>query len=185
LASGQTPRFSSGGGYTESDVSAFPPPELKRGVWPLAKLRSQNALDFEAFYQSWPAAVRPEAGDAKFFVGYSGGQLKKGKYKVVAFVAFLDGPEAANAVEVTMQVSLNVTGQDPPFKCDAVTQTLTYPDGGPPQAMQVFECDFDTAQAGSGDCKSWGVDFTLKVDAVDPAHPPVILGLRVIPTLPV
>jgi hypothetical protein len=182
-----------GAGYTQGTVSKelavtfFPPPGLSRGFWPLNQLRSHNALDFEALYPAWPVALRPEAGDTRFDVefitpGLPGQELKKGKYKVVAYVAFLGGPEAANSVEATMKVSLGVPGGGPAVACPEVTQTLTNPAGGPPQPLQILEYDFDTAQAAAGDLPAWRVHFSFKVDAVDPAYPPVVLGLRIVPT---
>jgi len=155
------------------------PAGLGRAVWAAGEVESHNGILFGNASPAWNIGVRPEPSDQ------IGIRLNKefftGKHRVIACVGFLGG--GGNAVDVRMRCSLMRmnTPLPPSFAYPVKIANLVDPVGGPPAPMKILEQVVDRADAAwAGDCQLY-IKLTFENGAVDPAHPPALFGLRVIP----
>ena len=89
-------------------------------------------------------------------------------------------PAAATTLEIEMRCGLMPIGPGVPHSYGPVTVHVVNPVGGPPSPMPLVEQVVDTADTGAFSANLY-VSFTVRGGAVDPAHPPALVGVRMIP----
>jgi hypothetical protein len=157
------------------------PAGTDRAVWSDGPVESHNAILFDVPSPAWNVGVRPVAGD-RIGVQFVRPALA-GRHRVVAHVGFLHGADAANEVEVRMACSLEPDAGPPPSVdyAEVTSGPLVNPAGGPVEPMRLLEQEVDVADAGWGGNKNLVITFTFEGGAVDPAHPPAVFGVRLVP----
>ena len=102
---------------------------------------------------------------------------------MVACVGFLNGPEAANEVEVRMNCWLEPDGGGPPtHDYPPVSRgPVVNPAVGPVQPMRLLEQEVNAADAAWAGNANLVVTFTFEGGAVDVGHPPALFGVRLVP----
>ena len=157
------------------------PPGGGRAVWTSGRVPAHNDILMDNPHPGLHIAVRPEIGDGLIIVRLRRPGLV-GRHRVLAHVGFLGGGPAGNAVEVELRCRLMPPGGGPPAVTYApVSVNMVTPAGGPPAAMKLIEQLIDTPAAGPGPYRL-EVFFIVKGGAVDPAHPPGLFAVRLVPT---
>jgi hypothetical protein len=155
------------------------PAGLGRAVWAAGEVESHNGILFDNASPGWNIGVRPEPGEKIRIT------LKKqwftGKHRLIACVGFL-GSSGGNLVTVVMRSGLREMNGAGDHLYPDQSATLTDPVGGPPPPMKFLEqvVDEPTDANWAGDTRLW-INFHFEGGAVDPAHPPALFGVRVIP----
>jgi hypothetical protein len=157
------------------------PPELPgRAVWPAGEIATHNGIVFAGLSPLQQHVVaRAEQNGDHIELRFSG-TLPPGTYRLIAFVGFLGGVESPAAANVSSNLHLTSifnpalqVGIPAAAHIDA-DPTL------PPSHLEPLISDFNTADLGPG---PMAVDLRYHFNhlTVDPRHPPVLVGVRVIP----
>jgi len=157
------------------------PAGAERAVWSTGPVESHNAILFDTPSPAWNVGVRPEAGD-RMSITFARPALT-GRHRVVAHVGFLNGPEAANEVEVRMNCWLEPDGGGPPTHDYPVVSSgpVVNPAAGPVQPMRLMEQEVNAADAAWAGNANLVVTFTFEGGAVDVGHSPAVFGVRLVP----
>ena len=149
-----------------------------RAVWTAGEVESHNAILFDHPEPAWNVAVRPEVGDTvriKFSI-----PSFNGRARLIAYLGFLHG--GGNSVEVDMRCSWRAAVGPPVHLYPVQTRSLLSPLGGPPEPMVLFEQVLDRVDGPPpADWAEVNVFFIFRDGTVDPAHPPTLFGVRVVP----
>ena len=155
-----------------------------RAVWAAGEVESHNAILFDNATPAWNIGVRPEPGDDTIRL-HLVQEAFTGRHRVVAHVGFLNGPGASNHVQVEMHCSLEPVTDDPlapaPIHYDVTLPPLDLPVGEDAAPMQRLEQVVDQADLGWGGNCLLSIQLVVRGGAVDPVHPPALVGVRLVP----
>jgi hypothetical protein len=155
------------------------PPGLGRAVWAAGELATHNALLFDNSTPGWNIGVRTEVNDTIHTELHT--SPLSGRYRVLAHVGFLHGAGGGNDVQVETRCLLDPVAPGLPHPYAPVSAHLVNPVAGPPSPMALIEQVIDTADTGVPGNAQLFVFFTVSGGAVDPTHPPALVGVRLIP----
>jgi hypothetical protein len=146
-----------------------------RAAWSFGLGESHNALLFDQAVPGWNIGVRPAPGDrltvellAPFFVG---------QHRFVSHLGFLNGPDAANIVTARLQCSL----LNPVTNAVLHTYPVVTKNGNTADPMQILERVVKASDAGGPGPYKLRVRVTFEGSGFDPAHPPALFGVRLVP----
>jgi hypothetical protein len=147
-------------------------------AWVEGQVDVHNGLVFAnwAPYQQHLAARMVTNGD-KMTIRFTG--FGTGKYRLMAFVGFRGAVEMITAADA--EVNAKVWNPVFPFQSQlfAASCSITANPALAPPPLQTLIIDFDTAAIAPGQLNYYA-DYTLKGVTVDPAHPPMLVGVRLI-----
>ncbi len=154
------------------------PAGLGRAVWAAGELESHNALLFDSSTPGWNIGARTEVDDTLHF--HLQTLSISGRHRVLAHVGFIHGAGGGNDAQVEMRCGLVPIGPGVMHHYGPATAHVVNPVGGPPSPMPLVEQVIDTADTGAFSAHLY-VSFTVRGGAVDAAHPPALVGVRMIP----
>lgn len=154
------------------------PAGLGRAVWAAGELATHNALLFDNSTPGWNVGARTEVDDTLHF--HLQTSPISGRRRVLAHVGFIHGPGGGNDTQVEMRCGLVPIGPGAVHTYGPATVHVVNPVGGPPTPMPLVEQVIDTADTGAFSAHLY-VSFTVRGGAVDAAHPPALVGVRMIP----
>jgi len=146
-------------------------------VWAAGEATSHNAILFDNPVPAWNVGVRPKLGENLRLLFRRNDFW--GKERFIAYVGFLGGAGGGNDVEVEAQFFLTSAGGG---WSGLKTVHLTVPLGDAGTPMQLIEQVIDMADAPGllPDNELW-INIEFKGGTVDPAHPPALFGVRMVP----
>jgi len=173
-------RLSPAGGFQYEDASgtvgaapfSIGEPASRRAVWFPGPAASHTGFVFDTGGVGQNIVLRPETGDAWLAQTLQPDARVEGTYRLVGHLGFL-GTSVTAANAATADVSLNLLGDGrPPLGPATCSGTMG-------ERLMPFSLDLDTSGSGPG---SWPARVRVLVRGGDAdfAHPPVLIGLRLV-----
>lgn len=157
------------------------PPEFPgRAVWPAGEIAAHNGVVFAGLSPlQQHVVVRGEQAGDHVEIRFTG-MLPPGTYRLIAFTGFwnaVEAPAAANVGGLLTLTSVINPALDTHIPSAAHVEADPML---PPSHLEPLITDFNTADVGPGPML---IDLRYHFNhlAVDPRHPPVLYGVRVIP----
>ena len=161
------------GTHGEGAFGATIVPGTARGAWTLEAVDGHNAILFGSPRPGLHVGYRPEPGDT--ITGHFTAADIKGPQRLLCHLGF-EGAGGSNTMNVTVFVSLkNAAGQLYNYP---KTEIANVDAAGP---MKLLDFKLDPADVGGAGPYTLILGIGVKGGAIDPAHPPGLFGLRLLP----